>query len=146
LYVAFSGDYARIVLIGKRKVGFIEPMLPWRFSKLSEGAAWSYELKFDGYPASGDEQVLEQLSRRHQLRDEAGGFQIIANAVIGSDYVVLTIGSSEGWLSVIRVKYLWNFEHLLSLGKLLRLGICHPHPPRISMTGTHALIVFEFFG
>jgi hypothetical protein len=69
-----------------------------------------------------------KLSKRHQLRDEARGFQIIANAVVGSDQVVLTVGSSEGWLSVIRVKYLWSFEHLLSLGKLLRLGIFYPIP------------------
>jgi hypothetical protein len=103
-------------------------MLALPVTKVPDGAAWSYELKFDGYPPSGDEQVLEQLCRRHQLRDEARGFQIIANAIVGSDHVVLTVGYSEGWLSVIRVKYLWNFEHLLSLGKLLRLGICHPHP------------------
>jgi hypothetical protein len=29
-------------------VGFIEPMLALAVTKLPEGAAWSYELKFDG--------------------------------------------------------------------------------------------------
>ena len=116
--------------------GFIEPRLALAVMKLPEGPGWSYELKFDGYRAS----------RVDQLRDEARCLQIVANAVIRSDHVGLTVGSGEGWLSVIRVKYLWNFEHLLSLGKLLRLGICHPHPPRISMTGTHVPIVFESVG
>ena len=32
-------------------VGFIEPMLAVAVTKLPEGAAWSYELKFDGYHA-----------------------------------------------------------------------------------------------
>jgi len=30
------------------KVGFIEPMLALAVTKLPVGAAWSYELKFDG--------------------------------------------------------------------------------------------------
>jgi bifunctional non-homologous end joining protein LigD len=51
LYVGFSGDYARIVRIAKRKVGFIEPMLALAVTKLPAGPAWSYELKFDGYRA-----------------------------------------------------------------------------------------------
>jgi hypothetical protein len=35
--------------IEKGRVGFIEPMLAMAVTKLPEGAAWSYELKFDGY-------------------------------------------------------------------------------------------------
>ena len=37
----------------KTKVGFVEPMLALAVTKLPEGAAWSYELKFDGYRALG---------------------------------------------------------------------------------------------
>ena len=51
MYVGFSGDYARIVSIAKAKVGFIEPMLAVAVTKLPEGSAWTYELKFDGYRA-----------------------------------------------------------------------------------------------
>jgi ATP-dependent DNA ligase len=43
-----SGDYARIVSIAKAKVGFVEPILALAVTKLPEGPAWSYELKFDG--------------------------------------------------------------------------------------------------
>ena len=39
--------------IAKAKVGFIEPMLAVAVTKLPEGPAWSYELKFDGYRALG---------------------------------------------------------------------------------------------
>ena len=35
------------------RVGFIEPMLAVAVTKLPEGPAWSYELKFDGYRAIG---------------------------------------------------------------------------------------------
>jgi bifunctional non-homologous end joining protein LigD len=41
------------VSIAKGKVGFIEPMLALAVTKLPEGAAWSYELKCDGYRAIG---------------------------------------------------------------------------------------------
>jgi DNA ligase D-like protein (predicted ligase) len=41
------------VSIAKAKVGFIEPMLAVAVTKLPEGPAWSYELKFDGYRALG---------------------------------------------------------------------------------------------
>jgi ATP-dependent DNA ligase len=37
----------------KGKAEFIEPMLALAVTKLPEGAAWSYELKFDGYRAIG---------------------------------------------------------------------------------------------
>src|ERR1700692_112197 len=37
----------------KAKIGFVEPMLALAVTKLPEGAAWSYELKFDGYRAVG---------------------------------------------------------------------------------------------
>jgi hypothetical protein len=37
----------------KNRVGFVEPMLAVAVTKLPEGAAWSYELKFDGYRAIG---------------------------------------------------------------------------------------------
>ena len=37
----------------KAKIGFIEPMLSLAVAKLPEGAAWSFELKFDGYRAIG---------------------------------------------------------------------------------------------
>ena len=39
--------------IAKAKVGFIEPMLALAVTKLPEGPAWAYELKFDGYRALG---------------------------------------------------------------------------------------------
>jgi ATP-dependent DNA ligase len=39
--------------IEKSRVGFIEPMLALAVTKLPEGPAWSYELKFDGYRALG---------------------------------------------------------------------------------------------
>jgi ATP-dependent DNA ligase len=39
--------------IAKAKIGFIEPMLALAVTKLPEGVAWSYELKFDGYRAIG---------------------------------------------------------------------------------------------
>ena len=38
-----------MVSIARGKVGFIEPMLSLAVTKLPEGAAWAYELKFDGY-------------------------------------------------------------------------------------------------
>jgi ATP-dependent DNA ligase len=37
----------------KTKIGFVEPMLSLAVAKLPEGAAWSYELKFDGYRTLG---------------------------------------------------------------------------------------------
>jgi bifunctional non-homologous end joining protein LigD len=37
----------------KTKVGFVEPMLSLAVTKLLEGPAWAYELKFDGYRALG---------------------------------------------------------------------------------------------
>jgi DNA ligase D-like protein (predicted ligase) len=37
----------------KTRAGFIEPMLALAVTKLPEGSAWSYELKFDGYRALG---------------------------------------------------------------------------------------------
>jgi hypothetical protein len=46
----FSGGYARIVSIAKAKVGLVEPMLAVAVTKLREGPAWSYELKFDDQP------------------------------------------------------------------------------------------------
>jgi hypothetical protein len=42
-----------IVKIHNGKFGFIEPMLALAVTKLREGPAWSYELKFDGYRAIG---------------------------------------------------------------------------------------------
>ena len=42
-----------MVSIARGKVGFIEPMLSLAVTKLPEGAAWAYELKFDGYRAIG---------------------------------------------------------------------------------------------
>ena len=43
-----SADYARIVSIAKAKVRFVERILALAVTKLPEGPAWSYELKFDG--------------------------------------------------------------------------------------------------
>jgi ATP-dependent DNA ligase len=37
----------------KSRIGFVEPMLAVAVTKLPEGPAWSYELKFDGYRALG---------------------------------------------------------------------------------------------
>ena len=37
----------------KAKIGFVEPMLALAVTKLPEGSAWAYELKFDGYRALG---------------------------------------------------------------------------------------------
>jgi ATP-dependent DNA ligase len=53
LFFAISGGYARIVNIAKAKVGFIEPMLALAVTKLPQGPARSYELKFDGCRALG---------------------------------------------------------------------------------------------
>jgi hypothetical protein len=39
--------------IPEGKIVLIEPMLALAVSKLPEGAAWAYELKFDGYRALG---------------------------------------------------------------------------------------------
>jgi bifunctional non-homologous end joining protein LigD len=39
------------VSIAKGKVGFVEPMLAVAVTKLPDGPAWTYELKFDGYRA-----------------------------------------------------------------------------------------------
>jgi hypothetical protein len=50
LFYSISGGYDRIVSIAKAKVGFIEPMLALAVTKLREGPAWSYELKFDDQP------------------------------------------------------------------------------------------------
>jgi DNA ligase D-like protein (predicted ligase) len=41
------------VKIEKGRVGFVEPMLAVAVTKLPEGPAWTYELKFDGYRALG---------------------------------------------------------------------------------------------
>jgi hypothetical protein len=41
------------VSIASANVGFIEPMLALAVTKLPEGPAWAYELKFDGYRALG---------------------------------------------------------------------------------------------
>ena len=41
------------MIVAKGKVGFIEPMLAVAVTKLPEGPAWTYELKFDGYRALG---------------------------------------------------------------------------------------------
>jgi ATP-dependent DNA ligase len=49
----FSGDYARVVIVAKGKLGFVKPMLAVAVNRLPEGQAWSYELKFDGYRAIG---------------------------------------------------------------------------------------------
>ena len=37
----------------KGRVGFIQPMLALAVTKLPEGPAWAYELKFDGYRSLG---------------------------------------------------------------------------------------------
>jgi hypothetical protein len=50
---SFLSGYPRRVKTEKNKVGFIEPMLAVPVTKLPEGAAWSYELKFDIYRAIG---------------------------------------------------------------------------------------------
>jgi ATP-dependent DNA ligase len=39
------------VKIEKSRLAFTEPMLALAVTKLPEGPAWSYELKFDGYRA-----------------------------------------------------------------------------------------------
>jgi bifunctional non-homologous end joining protein LigD len=39
--------------MAKAKVGFVEPILALAVTKLPEGPAGSYELKFDGYRALG---------------------------------------------------------------------------------------------
>jgi ATP dependent DNA ligase domain len=37
----------------EKQIGFVEPMLAVAVTKLPEGPAWAYELKFDGYRALG---------------------------------------------------------------------------------------------
>jgi bifunctional non-homologous end joining protein LigD len=53
LCTTFLGGYVVTLKIEKGRVGFIEPMLALAVTKLPEGPAWSYELKFDGYRALG---------------------------------------------------------------------------------------------
>jgi ATP-dependent DNA ligase len=50
---AFRMATFKIMNIVKGKVGFIEPMLAVAVTKLPEGPAWTYELKFDAYRALG---------------------------------------------------------------------------------------------
>lgn len=47
------GDYVVTLKIEKGRIGFVEPMLAVAVTKLPEGAAWAYELKFDGDSALG---------------------------------------------------------------------------------------------
>ena len=49
----FLGGYVVTLKIEKGRIGFVEPMLALPVTKLPEGRAWSYELKFDGYRALG---------------------------------------------------------------------------------------------
>jgi ATP-dependent DNA ligase len=51
-WLFFSG-YPLKVKTEKGRVGFIEPMLALAVTKLPEGPAWAYELKFDGCRALG---------------------------------------------------------------------------------------------
>jgi bifunctional non-homologous end joining protein LigD len=71
------------VSIPKAKVGFIEPMLALAVTKLPEGHAWSYELKFDGYRALGVNAIgrVRLLSRNG--KDFTARFSSIAKALEG---------------------------------------------------------------
>jgi ATP-dependent DNA ligase len=84
LYVGFLCGYARNVRIAKGKVGFIEPMLALAVTKLLEGSAWSYELKFDGYRALSVKTngKVRLLSRNG--KDLTRRFAAIAHALEGS--------------------------------------------------------------
>jgi hypothetical protein len=53
LCTTFLGGYVVTLKIEKSRIGFVEPMLALPVTKLPEGRAWSYELKFDGYRALG---------------------------------------------------------------------------------------------
>jgi len=64
----------------KISVVFIEPMLALAVTKLPEGPAWTYELKFDGYRALGLKAIgqgptpLAQRQRLHKaFRRDRGG-------------------------------------------------------------------------
>jgi ATP-dependent DNA ligase len=69
------------VNIAKGKVGFIEPMLAAAVTKLPEGPAWTYELKFDGYRALGVKAngTVRLLSRNG--KDFSKRFASIARAI-----------------------------------------------------------------
>jgi len=53
LCTTFLGGYVVTLKIEKGRIGFVEPMLAVAVTKLPEGAAWAYELKFDGDSALG---------------------------------------------------------------------------------------------
>jgi len=65
----------------KTKVGFVEPMLSLPVTKLPEGPAWSYELKFDGYRALGlkADDRIQLLSRNG--KNFTKRFTLIAQAL-----------------------------------------------------------------
>jgi ATP-dependent DNA ligase len=53
LWARFLSEHPRKVKTEKGRVGFIEPLLAVAVTKLPEGPAWAYELKFDGYRVIG---------------------------------------------------------------------------------------------
>jgi ATP-dependent DNA ligase len=65
------------VSIAKGKVAFIEPMLALAVTKLPEGPAWAYELKFDGYRAKRSDST--RFAQRYRLCHPR--FASIANAL-----------------------------------------------------------------
>src|ERR1700737_3628616 len=97
--------------IAKGKVGFIEPMLALAVTKLPEGPAWTYELKFDGYRALGIKAngKVRLLSRNG--KDFTGRFASIAPALealpddrrIRAASVRLRLADSPGTTSAIGV-------------------------------------------
>jgi ATP-dependent DNA ligase len=77
------------------KVGFVEPMLSLPVTKLQEGPAWSYELKFDGYRALGlkaDDQIQWLLRNRKNFTNRfkfiARGLEKLPDQTVIDDEIV----------------------------------------------------------
>jgi ATP-dependent DNA ligase len=69
------------VSIPNGEIGFIEPMLSLAVTKLPEGPAWSYELKFDGYRALGSKDNGKVKLRSHNGKTFTRRFASIAHAL-----------------------------------------------------------------
>jgi bifunctional non-homologous end joining protein LigD len=69
------------VNIAKGKVGFIEPMLSLAVTKLPEGPAWAYELKFDGYRALGIKANGKVRLLARKGKDFTAGFASMVRAL-----------------------------------------------------------------
>jgi bifunctional non-homologous end joining protein LigD len=94
------------VKIEKVMVGFVAPMLALAVTKLPEGPAWTYELKFDGYRAIGVKTTgrIQLLSRNG--KDFTRRFASIARALeaLPDDTVVdgEIVAYGAGWPTIVQ--------------------------------------------